>query len=409
MADLTLVVSGVGATGQLNSVGAPGLMALTLPTPTLKLSAAGAIPLAQLVLPTPVLTASGASGALGRAALSLPTPQVFAGPQAALTLPVPVLAAAGSTGAAASVALALPTAQLVATGKVPVVGQLGLTLTPQLNASGYAGSASGLNLTLPVPQLVASGKVPVQADAALALPSLQLAAQGVTGVTGKLALTMRSLALAISGATGVVGTAQLVLPVMRLGVAAYEPMIGAVRLSLPMLRLVATGAQAGAAAAPAVSSTLVMHTETMGLTTYSNFPFNSFAAFNGVYLGASDAGLFVLAGDTDNGALIQAAARVGITDFATSYLKRVDRVYVGYRTTGDLVLRVFTDELTQRDYLLRATGDAGLHGNHARLGKGLEARYWSFEVRNVNGSDFELNMIELKPTKLRRRVGGRDA
>jgi hypothetical protein len=50
-----------------------------------------------------------------------------------------------------------------------------------------------------------------------------------------------------------------------------------------------------------------------------------------------------------------------------------------------------------------------LHGNHVRLGKGLEARYWQFEVRNQGGAYFDLNTIELKPTKLRRRVGGRDA
>jgi hypothetical protein len=70
---------------------------------------------------------------------------------------------------------------------------------------------------------------------------------------------------------------------------------------------------------------------------------------------------------------------------------------------------VFTDEVTQRDYLLTATGKSGLHGNHVRLGKGLVARYWQFEVRNQGGAAFELNAIELKPTQLRRRVGGGDA
>jgi hypothetical protein len=409
MADLTLAITGVGATGQLNSVGAPGLMALTLPAPKLSLTAAGSTPLAALTLPAPILIATGVGGALGAAALTLPTPQVVAGTPLGLTLPAPQLTASGTTGLAGHAALTLAAPQLVATGAVPFLAQAALTLAaPQLNAAGVTGVMVGANLTLRVPQLAATGNVPVQGDVALALPALQLAASGLTGVSGQMALTMRRLALAIGGATGVTGTAQLVLPVVEIGASGYENVVGAARLVLPHLQLVATGASAKAINA-AASNTLVMHTETMGLTTYSNFPFNSFAAFNGVYLGAGDAGLFVLSGDTDNGALIQSAARVGITDFATSYLKRVDRVYVGYRTTGDLVLRIFTDEVTQRDYLLRATGDAGLHGNHVRLGKGLDARYWQFEVRNRAGADFELNMIELKPVKLRRRVGGRDA
>ena len=31
------------------------------------------------------------------------------------------------------------------------------------------------------------------------------------------------------------------------------------------------------------------------------------------------------------------------------------------------------------------------------------------EIRNRNGSDFELDMIEMKPTVLKRRVGGGNA
>jgi hypothetical protein len=152
-----------------------------------------------------------------------------------------------------------------------------------------------------------------------------------------------------------------------------------------------------------------MHTEKQAFTTYTNFPFNSFAKFNDVWLGAADGGLFVLAGATDDGTFIDAAVRVGITDFSTSHLKRVARMYVGYRADGDMQLNVTTDENQTRSYALRSTGNSGIHGNHVRIGKGLKARYWQFELQNVDGADFELNTMEIKPDVLKRRIGGGDA
>jgi hypothetical protein len=87
----------------------------------------------------------------------------------------------------------------------------------------------------------------------------------------------------------------------------------------------------------------------------------------------------------------------------------VERVYVGYRAANEMVLRVRTDELTVRDYRVPSNGWAGLHGTHVKLGRGVEARYWQFEIRNKEGGDFSLNVLECKPIKLARRVGGRDA
>ncbi|WP_322037984.1 hypothetical protein [Burkholderia cenocepacia] len=405
MANLTLALSGVGATGQSGYVIAP-VVALSLPTPTLSISGFGAVPSVRGTLPAPVLAVTGTAGAVGAVTLSLPVPTLLVGVGTALALPTPKLAIIASVGAVGAVALTLPTPTLAVNG--PNAATLRLP-APTLAASGTVGAAATAALSLPVPALTIAGQVPATAQLAAALPVPRISISGATGTVGRAANVLRSLALAAQGVTGAVGQATLTLPLVKLTASGYENVVGNVRLVLPHLQLVATGSDSAAAPAPTASNTIVMHTEQMGVTTYSNFPFNSFAQFGGVYLAASSAGIFTLGGNTDNGALIQAAARVGITDFSTSYLKRVDRVYVGYRTDGNLVLRVFTDEVTQRDYLLTATGKSGLHGNHVRLGKGLVARYWQFEVRNQNGADFELNAIELKPTQLRRRVGGGDA
>ena len=407
MSDLTLVVLGVSASGQLNSVGAPGIVALTLPTPTLMVASVGAVPAVGLTLPMPKLVASGAPGVSGDVAMVLPTPTLaISTPGAALTLPAPAVAIAGQVGILGTVAITLPVPILAAAA--PNTAHLTLPV-PSLAASGMTGVAGDVILTLPVPQIGAEASVPFTAAMVLAMPTPTLAIAGVVGQVAAINVALRSLALAMDGYTGTVGQASLVLPIVQLSSSGYEAISGAVQLTLPHLQIVATGERAALVPGSTVSNTVAMHTEAMALSTYSNFPFNSFAAFNGVYLGAYAGGIFTLGGDTDNGALIQAAARVGITDFSTSFLKRVDRIYVGYRTDGQLILRVITDEFKQRDYRLAPQNEAGLHGNHVRLGKGLEARYWQFEVRNQGGAYFDLNTIELKPTKLRRRVGGRDA
>jgi hypothetical protein len=152
-----------------------------------------------------------------------------------------------------------------------------------------------------------------------------------------------------------------------------------------------------------------MHTESQALSTYTNYPFNSFAKFNGVYLGASDAGIFALAGANDAGAPIDAVARLGITDFGTTHIKRVDNMYVGYRTDGELLLRVTTCDNSTYDYTLASTGAAGLYNRRVQVGKGLNARYWQFEIQNVDGAEFELNSVDIAFSALTRRVGGSDS
>lgn len=362
-----------------------GGVTLQLPTPVMGITDEG---VRGIALTLPILTL-GATGVTGQSAA------------AAMNLPMFSMAAAGVTGQSATVALSLPKYQL----SISDGSAVRLTMPePVLAVEAVTGNIGSVTLVRPMPALVVTGSVQYAGGVALSLLP-QMSVAGATGVTAGVALSLRSLALAIQGHSGAVGNASMLLPVMRLDVAGHGQFVGSVVLSLPMLALQATSTLA----AGANFSTIALHTESNALTSYDNYKFNSFAQFNGVYLGANDNGIFALSGATDDGALINAAARVGLTDFGTSHLKRIDRCYVGYRADGSMILRVFTDEVTVRDYLLTATGKSGLHGNHVRIGKGLAARYWQFEIQNKDGADFTLDVMELKPTPLRRRIGGGDA
>lgn len=140
---------------------------------------------------------------------------------------------------------------------------------------------------------------------------------------------------------------------------------------------------------------------------YSEFDFNSMTRIGGNYFAASDAGLHMLGGDTDEGEQIDARLSSMMLDFDTTAQKRVVAAYLGYTSDGTVVLKVRSvddGKLVEHWYeATEVTADAPRAG-YRPLGRGLKSRYWQFELANVDGSDFEIDKLELQPIKLSRRV-----
>jgi hypothetical protein len=271
-----------------------------------------------------------------------------------------------------------------------------------IQAAGGAASAS-----IPARQLItASGTAFSGAVGTSTLVIPFIAPLGSSGIIGTSAQVLQFIGAINIGLNGVIATSVLTLQLpLAAGTAGQVATGSSTAVTVPPIRAIGTAISGTGATFSAV----VMHTERQALSQYQNYPFNSFARLNGVFLGAADAGLFTLAGSTDDGVNIDTVTRLGISDYGTSHLKRMERLYIGYKTDGNLVFRVYTDGSHQRDYLLTSTGRSGVHGNHVRIGRGVSSRYWQFEMRNQNGADFQLDIIEAKPTKLKRRVGGDDA
>lgn len=153
----------------------------------------------------------------------------------------------------------------------------------------------------------------------------------------------------------------------------------------------------------------VLNTEgEMPVSEYSNFTFNSMAYSPDEMLGCTDEGLYLLEGDDDAGTAIDAHLTSLMLDFDTSKLKRMSTAYVGYTSTGQLLLKVRSEEqgvYAERWYEAReSTAQPAPSQNRMKIGKGLRSRYWSFELTNVDGSDFEVDKVELYPIVLERRV-----
>lgn len=151
---------------------------------------------------------------------------------------------------------------------------------------------------------------------------------------------------------------------------------------------------------------VVMQIENQTLTTYTNFAYNSFANIGGRMLAASSSGLFELVGGTDDSAPINAMVSFGTTDFGSSYMKTVDRMYVGYRTDGALSLNIEVDGANNYPYELPAVAGE-LLSQRVKTGRGLAARYWRFSISNVAGADFEIDTVDVHSAQLQRRLNGR--
>lgn len=146
----------------------------------------------------------------------------------------------------------------------------------------------------------------------------------------------------------------------------------------------------------------VFNASNAAVSEYTRFNFHSFAKFNNVYYGANEDGIYKLEGETDAGYLIKAPLRTGITDFNSAFQKRVPRAYLGIRSDGQMVLKTITNEDTERWYEAKTSSSSSTRVR-VPLSKGVRASYWQFELLNVTGEDFELDVIDLMPIILSRR------
>jgi hypothetical protein len=146
--------------------------------------------------------------------------------------------------------------------------------------------------------------------------------------------------------------------------------------------------------------TFALNTNNLALTEYTNYAFNSFALLGHQYLGASETGLYELAGDTDNGDDIIARVKSGFAQFAGSRFSGFKAAYLGMRASGEVLLTLTTGE--DRTYTYQVSVEP-MATTKVNLGKGLRARYFAFELVS-EGQDFDLDSVEFVPLRFERRV-----
>ena len=141
------------------------------------------------------------------------------------------------------------------------------------------------------------------------------------------------------------------------------------------------------------------------ISTYSNFNFNSIACFNGTYLGATDTGIYPLGGKTDNGNDIDSDIKSGSMDFGDTLIKYLRDAWLTHRTDGNLKLRVWVDEDTTFIIEERTSIISNqIHEERLKPPRGLKGRFYTIELKNISGADFDIDSLNLLVESIRRKV-----
>lgn len=150
------------------------------------------------------------------------------------------------------------------------------------------------------------------------------------------------------------------------------------------------------------SEVWVVNDETGASTTYEGYAFNSFAKYQGKYLGVKTDGVYLLEGNTDAGALVRSSVSFGKQDFGTITEKSVPNCYLGVASDGNLILKVSGNGETY--FYKSVRHDDFLRTQRIKLGRGHRANYLTFELFNENGADFEMASVSFEAISLSRRI-----
>lgn len=323
----------------------------------------------------------------------------------------------GRTAQAASFDIELTSPAATFTGVVPVTGSFSITLpaldasfswvgisveldAPTVSFTGHTNLHGTLRTSIDPPDLSFSGRTGTNDSFAFVVPAPDVSFTGTTTQTASFDLTI-PVSASFTGQTGRALELDAELPALDASFTGAVRVSGTISVELSNVEAsFSQGTQT-----TTVVTTLVLNVENMALSSYSGYSFESYAYFNGVYLGANSSGIFSLTGNTDDGTAIVARARTGKTDMGDTHYKRVDRAYVGYTTEGTLQVKASADDGEDYEYDLMPTGKTGIHNTRAMVGRGLKGRYFQFEVTNNDGSYFEVDSLEVHPLVLTRRVG----
>jgi hypothetical protein len=150
--------------------------------------------------------------------------------------------------------------------------------------------------------------------------------------------------------------------------------------------------------------TWVVNQNTGAPSRYEDYDFDAFAVIGQNYLGARGDGIYLLDGDDDAGAEIDAIATTANTDLEEAKLKRVTGAYLGLHASGQVHLTLRTDQGQETGpYRLRQSPNTQTT-ERAKFRRGIKSRYWQADMENADGEDVQIDTLELEAEVVTRRL-----
>lgn len=123
---------------------------------------------------------------------------------------------------------------------------------------------------------------------------------------------------------------------------------------------------------------------------YQGFGFSGFCSVGMDTYGFKPDGLYLLGGDTDDGELMSALIDFAGENFGTMQGKRVESIYLGLSTDGQVFLRLVDDNL--EDVTYRALPRKEVY--RADMQRGLTSRFWRLRLELVEAQFAVLDNVE---------------
>jgi len=154
-----------------------------------------------------------------------------------------------------------------------------------------------------------------------------------------------------------------------------------------------------------IRKAVVMHIFNFAVTEYKNYNFNSLLHFNGAFIGMNEQGVFMLDGNNDLGELIQARIKSGVEDFSKDGAVTIPReAWLAYRSDNGMLLDVRGDESVDLPTMVFSKVAAGIRECRAKLGRGIKQRFFQWDLKNQNGSDFSLQSLRILGDIIKRKT-----
>jgi hypothetical protein len=300
--------------------------------------------------------------------------------------------------------LVMPAARVAATGTVANVARAHLKLGQfTLAATGTDGSVGGAHVTLR-----SRYKLNAYAGSVVSITLHDGYTLHATGTTGSLAgahLRMPLFELVASGTNETFGSAHLTMPALR------AVPVGRAHLQAPRFRLVAIGSAMIAYTSEAYAMQMIVPAPQPGVPTpvqqisrYTQYPFTQILRHEGRYYGMAADGLYLLEGDTDDGAAIPWAMRTALDDFKSKQLKRMDSLYVDGRIDTQFDVNVIVGEKENDVYTYTTVRGKDIQNYRVQLGKGLRSRYYGIGIKDDAGHKCEIDGLDLEVDILLRAI-----
>lgn len=306
-------------------------------------------------------------------------------------------ATAAVQGLKGSINVTLPSLRIAAYGFYRLIATLPAL---RMSATGKFWTTGRISATLPMLSTSMTGTTNRAGTISVSLPSLRGSLSGTTLLHGNMAKTLPMISTLILGSTGGISTVSVRLPMLTISSTGHVSIIGTINVTLPPLGT----AQVERIWEGAVDA-LCLNIKNHGLTRYEDYPYYGMCSFNGKHIGCYTDGIYEIGNRhlDDNGSDIELRIRTGFLDLeAKNVLQKARHAILTYKSNGDIVLTVVLNDDTEYEYEVENFSHDNVE-RRVKFGKGLDRRYIAFDLKNVAGSSFELDMLRVMAEPVRHK------